>query len=41
MARRLDFIHGLKTKNCISSNVPDYTKEMVPCESTTDGRGFI
>ena len=25
MARQLDFIHGLKTKNCISSNMPDYT----------------
>ena len=25
MARQLDFIYGLKTKKCISSNVPDYT----------------
>ena len=25
MATQLDFIHRLKTKKCISSNVPDYT----------------
>ena len=25
MATQLDFLDGLKTKKCISSNVPDYT----------------